>query len=293
MTNFEKILNNISNIVGKNKSFNYKLKRGELNIYWGIKVNKNIDFKIFFIINKIIELISLGNNITILVADIHTILDKESKNINEDTNIFISKLHNLIDYYNLPKEFLNKINIIKGSQFQLSKDYMLDLFKLIGIHGSIKDYCSEFELDIDKISFNNVLHPIMQTLDEEHLKKITCNEIDCQIGYSCNIKQYVFSKKHMKTLGFKPRTYMLYSLPLELIDKPFYLNLNNFISYIYTFNEEILLFLFNSLIEIIVIKNLSSTEEINERENMFLSMTINDKCKTIVDIIINIKLEKI
>ena len=33
---FNKVLNDISNIVGRKKSFNYKLKNGTFNIYWGI-----------------------------------------------------------------------------------------------------------------------------------------------------------------------------------------------------------------------------------------------------------------
>ena len=53
---FNKVLNDISNIVGRNKSFNHKLKNGLFNIYWGVKINNVLDFKIIFILNKIIEL---------------------------------------------------------------------------------------------------------------------------------------------------------------------------------------------------------------------------------------------
>ena len=290
MTSFDNIIKNISNIVGRKKSFNYKLKNGLYNIYWGIKVNKNIDFKIIFIFNKIIELISLGNNIIILVADVHTILDNNSKSINNDTDFFINKLNEIIISYNLNDELTNRIKIIKGSDFQLSKEYLLDMFKLISINGSIKDYCNELNMDINSISFNNIIHPIMQTLDEEHIQKSINTSIDCQIGYSHNIKQYVFSKKHMSQLGFNSKIYLLYDIPTHFIEKPFYLNSINYISFIYTFNEKTLIFMFNTIIDTIKIRKHSSLEEISENTNLFLKLPLENKYKIIVKFInLNIK----
>ena len=291
MTSFDNIIKNISNIVGRKKSFNYKLKNGLYNIYWGIKVNKNIDFKIIFILNKIIELISLGNNIIILVADVHTILDNNSKSINNDTDFFINKLNEIIISYNLNDELTNRIKIIKGSDFQLSKEYLLDMFKLISINGSIKDYCNELNMDINSISFNNIIHPIMQTLDEEHIQKSINTSIDCQIGYSHNIKQYVFSKKHMSQLGFNSKIYLLYDIPTHFIEKPFYLNSINYISFIYTFNEKTLIFMFNTIIDTIKIRKHSSLEEISENTNLFLKLPLENKYKIIVKFInLNIKI---
>ena len=42
-TEFNNILQDISNIVGRKKSFNHKLKNGLFNIYWGITINNNLD----------------------------------------------------------------------------------------------------------------------------------------------------------------------------------------------------------------------------------------------------------
>ena len=49
--------------------------------------------------------------------------------------------------------------------------------------------------------FKDVLHPILQTLDEAHIMEIANLEVDCQVGYTKSIKQYVFSKKNLN-LGF-------------------------------------------------------------------------------------------
>ena len=279
---FNKVLNDISNIVGRNKSFNHKLKNGLFNIYWGIKVNNMLDFKIICILNKIIELIKLGNTITILIADIHTILNNRNIPIESETKKFITNLWNLIDSYILTDEERSKINIIKGSDFQLDANYILDMYKLISIHGSIKDYCNEFDLDINNISFNTILDPILQTLDEEHIKKIIGKDIDCQIGYSYNIKQHTFSKKSMIKLGYKAKTYILYDIPKTLITNPIYINSNNFISMVYTLNTVTLDFIINSLLDNAKFKKIWADNEIEKDRNLLNSMSTDNKCEIII-----------
>lgn len=282
---FNKVLNDISNIVGRNKSFNHKLKNGLFNIYWGIKVNNMLDFKIIYILNKIIDLIKLGHTCTILIADIHTILNNTNISIENETKIFISRLWKMIESYILTDEEKSRINIIKGSEFQLDSNYILDMYKLISIHGSIKDYCKEFDLEINNISFNSILDPILQTLDEEHIKKITGKDIDCQIGYSYNIKKHAFSKKSMVKLGYKAKTYFLYNIPNNLITNPLYINSQNLISILYTLNAETLDFIINTLLDNAKLKKIWPDEEIEKDRTLLNTMTIDNKC----DIIIKLK----
>ena len=282
---FNKVLNDISNIVGRTKSFNHKLKNGLFSIYWGIKVNNMLDFKIICILNKIIELIKLGHTITILIADIHTILNNRNIAIETETTKFITKLWILIDSFNLIEEERGKINIIKGSDFQLDSNYILDMYKLISIHGPIKQYCKDFDLDINTISFNSILDPILQTLDEEHIKKITGKDIDCQIGYSYNIKQHTFSKKSMIKLGYKPKTYFLYNIPTTLITNPIYINSSNFISMVYTLNTDTLDFIINTLLDNAKLKKIWDDDEIEKDRNLLNSMSTDNKC----DILIKLK----
>ena len=88
--------------------------------------------------------------------------------------------------------FVKKITVT-GSEFQLNKTYILDLYKLLSIN--IQEYCKDFNLNINEIEFKDVLQPILQTLDEAHLMEIANLEVDCQLGYTSCINQYVFSKK--------------------------------------------------------------------------------------------------
>jgi len=281
----DKVLNDIENVVGKPKSFHRKLKNGEFTIYWGTKIYDYLDIKIVFVLNKIIDFIKLGHTIIILVADIHTILDTKNNYVEKNAELFIENLFIQLKSYNLTEEQFSKIKIIKGSQFQLSSKYILDMIKLISIHGSIKKYCDNFELDINSIAFNDVLHPILQCLDEEHLKVISGCEIDCQIGYSVNIKQHVFAKKHMPKLGYKSRTYLLYDIPEHFIKRPIYFKTNNFVSIINILNDDLLLFMINTLFYTIELKKIYSIEEMCEKKKIFNKMSKEDKCNTTIDLI--------
>ena len=283
-----KVLNDIKNVVGKPKSFHRKLKNGEFTIYWGTKIYDYTDIKLVFIINKIVEFIKLGHNIIILVADIHTILDTKNKYVEKNADLFIDNLFIFIKSYNLTEEEMSKIKIIKGSQFQLSSNYILDMIKLISIHGSIKNYCDNFDLNINSIAFNDVLHPILQSLDEEHLTKISGCDIDCQIGYSVNIKQHVFAKKNMPKLGYKSRTYLLYDIPDNFIKTPIYFKAYNYISFIAMLNEDSLLFIIETLFEMISLKKIYSSEEISEKKKLFNEMSKEDKCDITIKLINNL-----
>ena len=281
----DKVLNDIQNVVGKPKSFHRKIKNGEFTIYWGTKIYDYLDIKIVFVLNKIIEFLKLGHNIIILVADIHTILDNQVNYFSKNVDLFIDKLFHQIKLYNLTDEQFSKLKIIKGSQFQLSSNYILDMIKLISIHGSIKNYCDKFNLDVNSIAFNDVLHPILQSLDEEHLKEISGCEIDCQIGYSVNIKQHVFAKKNMPKLGYKSRTYLLYDIPDNFIKRPIYFKTNNFVSIMNILNEKSLLFMINTLFDMIELKKIYSIEEISKKKIIFNKMSREDKCDTTIELI--------
>ena len=49
-----------------------------------------------------------------------------------------------------------KFTIVIGSEFQLSKTYILDLYKLISINGTIQSYCNDFDLDIEVIDLQSL-----------------------------------------------------------------------------------------------------------------------------------------
>lgn len=235
----ERVLNNIEKYVGRKKGFEKRLKDGLQHIYWGVTIDENVGIKVLFILNRLVEMAQLGNKITILIADIHTLLDRQRLIKKDEIENFKCILNKILDGYNIDKTVRDKFTIVVGSEFQLNKTYILDLYKLLAVNGTVIEYCREFNLDINKIEFKDVLHPILQTLDEAHLMEIANLDVDCQVGYVSCLNQYVFSKKNMKHLGFKSKTYLLYDVPDEILSSVIKVNIN--------YSENILVPIINSL----------------------------------------------
>lgn len=244
---FKNFIFSADKIVGKSKPIIANEKNNKINIYWGVKVSNQININIIFFINKLMELQKFNCNIIILIADIHTLIDSSFSFKDSEINSFIAKLEKALSLIKLKDN--NEIKLIKGSQFQLDKTYILDVFKLISFY-NISELCQEFDLDIKDSSFKEILHPLLQCLDEEYINKTKNIDIDCQIGYNHQHKYYVFNKKTSEKMNFKKRLYVLFDIPIQLINDPMplYYNQNFFIYYLKKYDKQTLKFIQNIFI---------------------------------------------
>ena len=69
----------------------------------------------------------ISNKITILIADIHTLENQKFLEEEEISN-FKCLINKILDGYNLDKSIRDNFIIIVGSDFQLNKSYVLDLY---------------------------------------------------------------------------------------------------------------------------------------------------------------------
>jgi hypothetical protein len=274
-----KVLNCINKYVGRKKGTETWIKTGAQHIYWGITIDYNIDIKIIFILNKLVEMANLGNKITILIADIHSLLERQKPISSLEIDRFEKTINTIIDAYQLDPLVRKRFHIIKGSEFQLSPTYILDFYKLISINGTIDDYCKHFHLDIKEIEFKDVINPILQTLDEAHLMKIADLEVDCQIGYTRCLEQYVFSKKNMKKLGFKSKTYLLYDIPDAIFKRKIYIDYSAeyLVPLLSICSEEVIDFVMKTMFDFANISNIIDKETMVSELDNFKTLSIPDR----------------
>ena len=93
------------------------------------------------------------------------------------------------------------LKIIKGSEFQLKKDYINDLLKL-STFTSINDAkraASEVVKFGDNPKLSGLIYPLMQALDEEYLK------VDIQYGGIDQRKILMFARENLPKINYKPR----------------------------------------------------------------------------------------
>lgn len=121
---------------------------------------------------KIKDFINAGLKVKILLADLHSFLDNMKTPFELlDKRVEFYKLE-LSELYKSLGIDISKIEFVKGSDFQLGKEYTLDMYKLASLSSveRAKHAAAEVVKFGDAPKLGGFLYPLLQTLDEEHLK---------------------------------------------------------------------------------------------------------------------------
>merc|ERR1711962_1700703 len=99
----------------------------------------------------------------------------------------------MLESINVP---LDKLKFVKGTGYQLSREYVLDVFKMttVATEHDCKKAGSEVIKQVQHPMLSGLLYPGLQALDEEYLK------VDAQFGGVDQRKIFTFAEKHMPRL---------------------------------------------------------------------------------------------
>ncbi|MFH1210074.1 MAG: tyrosine--tRNA ligase [archaeon] len=198
MNKLELIKRNTEEIVTE-KELVELLKKKKLSVYLGTAITGRPHIGYFIWVLKLSDFLRAGLKVTLLLADLHGALDNTKWDV-------LEKRYN---YYKavIPLMFkaidvdIKDFNIIKGSDFQLRKEYVLDVFKMstfTTIH-DCKKAASEVVKFGDNPMLSGLIYPIMQALDEVYL------DVDIQYGGVDQRKILMFARENLPKLGYKPR----------------------------------------------------------------------------------------
>jgi len=120
---------------------------------------------------KIKDFIDAGLKVKILLADIHAFLDNMKSPLElVDKRVEFYKLE-LTELFKSIGADVSKIEFAKGSDFQLSREYTMDVYRLAALNTF--ERCQHAASEVVKFGENpklsGFLYPILQTLDEEYL----------------------------------------------------------------------------------------------------------------------------
>lgn len=185
-------------------------KANMLHAYWGVEPADNPTIECLVPILKLRDCINLKIKTTILIADVHaelnlieqTTADAESKqlhiNSTNDKAIFYEFLFKLI----LSQLKMNDCVIKRGSDIQLNRGYVLDLFRLM--KETKIDDAKNIGRGIVSAAHDNkvssLVYPLMQIVDEAAL------DANIQIGSITQKAIYEYAN----TIATKPRTYLMH-----------------------------------------------------------------------------------
>lgn len=207
------ITRNSSEIIGE-EELKGKIKSGrEISIYWGTAPTGKPHVGYMFPMLKVADLLQAGFKVKILLADLHAALDNAPWEVLEERYKYYETVIPLL--VEAMGGDVSKLEFVKGSDFQMSKEYIYDLFKMSSIttnHDSLKAASEVVKLG-DNPKVSGLIYPLMQALDEEYLK------VDVQLGGTDQRKIMVLAREKLPQIGYDKRIEFILPLIPGLIGK--------------------------------------------------------------------------
>ncbi|XP_073840446.1 tyrosyl-tRNA synthetase [Musca autumnalis] len=198
------ITRNLQEVLGEDK-LNTILKERDLKIYWGTATTGKPHVAYFVPMSKIADFLKAGCEVTILFADLHAYLDnmKAPWSLLElRTQYYEAVIKAMLSSIGVP---LEKLKFVKGTDYQLSKEYTLDVYRLSSVvtQHDAKKAGAEVVKQVEYPLLSGLLYPGLQALDEEYLK------VDAQFGGVDQRKIFTFSEKYLPQLGYEKRIHFM------------------------------------------------------------------------------------
>merc|ERR1719193_2740098 len=100
---------------------------------------------------------------------------------------------------------IEKLEFVQGTDYQLSKEYSLDIFRLSSMvtEHDARKAGAEVVKQVDHPLLSGLLYPGLQALDEEYLK------VDAQFGGVDQRKIFTYAEKYLPQLGYAKRIHLM------------------------------------------------------------------------------------
>jgi len=194
------IIRNTQEIVGK-EEINKILKKRDLKVYLGTETSGRPHIGYFVPLMKIADFLNAGCEVTFLLADLHAMvndLKTPYELLDARTKYYKTVLTAALKSVGAD---VKKLKFVRGSSFQLKKDYVTDVLRMASI-ASLHD-CNKAASEVIRQSgspkLGGFIYPIMQALDEEYLG------VDAQYGGVDQRKILMFARQYLPKLEYKSR----------------------------------------------------------------------------------------
>ncbi|XP_063715886.1 tyrosine--tRNA ligase, cytoplasmic-like [Symsagittifera roscoffensis] len=199
------IKSNLQEVVGEEKVKEILQSGRDLNIYWGTATTGKPHIAYFVPMAKIADFLRVGCHVTILFADLHAYLDNMKapwELLALRTQYYEAIIKAMLESIGVS---LEKLKFVRGTDFQLSREYTLDVYKLSSLvtEHDAKKAGAEVVKQVDHPLLSGLLYPGLQALDEEYLK------CDAQFGGVDQRKIFMFAEKYLPHLGYAKRAHLM------------------------------------------------------------------------------------
>ncbi len=193
------IKRNTQEIVSEEELLNLIKQKKQPVVYLGTAITGKPHIAYYVWVLKLADFLKAGFKVKLLLADLHGALDNCPWDILEKRYNYYSSVIPLM-FKSIGVEIKN-LEIVKGSSYQLDKNFILDTLKLstiTTIHDAQKA-ASEVVKFGDNPKLSGLIYPLMQALDEQYLG------VDVQYGGVDQRKILMYARENLPKLGYKSR----------------------------------------------------------------------------------------
>uniref|UniRef100_A0A4W6FRV0 Tyrosine--tRNA ligase n=1 Tax=Lates calcarifer TaxID=8187 RepID=A0A4W6FRV0_LATCA len=201
---FDLITRNLQEVLGEEK-LKQVLQERELRVYWGTATTGKPHVAYFVPMSKIADFLKAGCEVTILFADLHAYLDNMKapwELLELRVKYYEQVIKAMLESIGVP---LEKLKFVKGTDYQLSREYTLDVYRLSSMvtEHDAKKAGAEVVKQVEHPLLSGLLYPGLQALDEEYLK------VDAQFGGVDQRKIFTLAEKYLPSLGYAKRAHLM------------------------------------------------------------------------------------
>ncbi|XP_034400519.1 tyrosine--tRNA ligase, cytoplasmic [Cyclopterus lumpus] len=201
---FQLITRNLQEVLGEEK-LKQVLQERELKVYWGTATTGKPHIAYFVPMSKIADFLKAGCEVTILFADLHAFLDNMKapwELLELRVKYYEQVIKAMLESIGVP---LDKLKFVKGTDYQLSREYTLDVYRLSSMvtEHDAKKAGAEVVKQVEHPMLSGLLYPGLQALDEEYLK------VDAQFGGVDQRKIFTLAEKYLPSLGYAKRSHLM------------------------------------------------------------------------------------
>ncbi|KNG91016.1 tyrosyl-tRNA synthetase [Aspergillus nomiae NRRL 13137] len=202
---FDLIRENLAEVLNPELIEQILIEKRNPRIYWGTATTGRPHVGYFLAALKIAQLLRAHCDVVVLLADVHAFLDnlKAPLELVENRAKYYSKIITaILESVGVPTD---KLEFVLGSSYQKSPEYVMDVYRLSSLisEADAKKAGAEVVKQTDNAPLSGLLYPVLQVLDEEHLK------VDAQLGGMDQRKLFTAAVEWLPKIGYRKRAHLI------------------------------------------------------------------------------------
>ncbi|CAH8577336.1 unnamed protein product [Heterobilharzia americana] len=200
------VIRNLQEVIGDDElQLLLQRQNQPMAVYWGTATTGRPHVAYFVPIIKLADMLRAGAKVTVLFADLHAYLDNMKAPwslLRLRTKYYETVIKGMFRSICVP---LDRLHFIRGADYQLTKEYSIDVYRLIAltsVHDARKAG-AEVVKQVTNPLVSGLLYPLLQALDEIHLN------VDAQFGGVDQRKIFMLAEKYLPHLGHKKRVHLM------------------------------------------------------------------------------------